>query len=280
MAKNLILIFLLLFCNTLILNEGASSSSVGLSNDIREISTNPSSSSKNTVLFFVMYGSIVTAIIISIIVCTLICQKLNCCCCKNYDKFNYNDHHDSVICYKITGFFNHLIEATFETIGAMVAKCPYVCCASVLVFTLVLSFGVFFIEFEDNIFDLWTPTDSPIFKEREFISRYWSQKDYGLNIMTAVSKDGLNEEILNENNLNEWLEFHINYRLNLPKKTYTWTDDNEATHSVEFGYFADNLNSPLNETYLKDLGTQNTKIDNYLFRNKLTRYETLKKLNI
>eukprot|EP01084_Bolivina_argentea_P201675 344702_1 len=142
-------------------------SSDSLINDITEIVTDPSSSSKNTILFFVIYGSIVTAIIVSIIVCTLICQKLNCCCCKNYDKFNYNDHHDSVICYKITGFFNHLIELTFEFIGVMISQCPYICCISVLVFTIILSVGVFFIEFEENIFDLWTPTDSPIFGERE-----------------------------------------------------------------------------------------------------------------
>ena len=231
-------------------------------NDIQEILTNPSSSAQYTFLFFSFYGSIVTLIIVSLLVLSLLCRQLNCCCCKNSDKLDETDNNKS-IGYAITGYFNHSIERLFEIIGILIAQCPYICGCAVLLMTLTLSMGIFFIEFETNIFDLWTPTDSPIFSEREFIRNYWSQKDYGLNILTAIPKNGMDQNIVTDDNLNEWFRFHIDFRLNLPKKTYTW---NEGNNSVEFGYFPDHLNEPnTDETSLANLGLNDTKISAYTF---------------
>ena len=244
-------------------------SSSTLSDQFITIATNPSSSTENTILFFVIFGGIILLLLLTILVCSCLFKKLNLFCCKEYSNtHDWDEHHNNVICYKITGFINHLIEILFENIGILISKFPYICLIFIVLVTLGISSQIFFIKFEESIFDLWTPTDSPIFKEREFIKKYWSTKDYGLNIISGVHKDNnidndIDINILDDKYLNEWFNFHINYRKNLPKKEYTYIK-NGTQYSVLFGYFPDNLYDIKNESYLFDLGLRGQTVDRYL----------------
>lgn len=140
---------------------------------------------------------------------------------------------------------NTAIEHVFEKLGEAVAKCPVIVLILNVVILIGLSFGLLNFEVETNIFDLWTPTDSPIFDERDFIDEYWSDKDYGLVVLTAHAKTGFDTNIMETKYLEEWLELHLRLQAELPHRNFTYLGaDNETYYNIEFGYFMEDFAEP------------------------------------
>ena len=133
---------------------------------------------------------------------------------------------------------NEYIEKAFCAVGYIVGQWPYIVLGLVLVFLGLCCFGFVFTEIETNIFDLWTPTDSPVFEEGEFIDFYWSDKDYGLLVVSGYAKDGEDTNILSEDYLSQWYQIHLDLATNLPKKNFTFTGTDNSEQHVTFGYFA------------------------------------------
>lgn len=142
-------------------------------------------------------------------------------------------------CNVWAGKLNEYIERAFCAVGYIVGQWPYIVLGLVLLFLGLCCFGFIFTEIETNIFDLWTPTDSPVFEEGEFIDFYWRDNSYGLLVISGYAKEGEDTNILNEEYLNQWYQIHLDLVTRLPKKNFSYTSSfDNSPQTATFGYFA------------------------------------------
>ena len=135
---------------------------------------------------------------------------------------------------KINGY----IEKAFCAVGYIIGQWPYVVIGLVLLFLGFCCFGFLFTTIETDIYTLWTPTDQPVFDEQEFIDFYWSDKDYGLLVISGYSKNGEDTNILSEEYMRQWYEIHLDLANNLPTKQYPYVASDNSEQYLTFGYFA------------------------------------------
>eukprot|EP01084_Bolivina_argentea_P056469 103365_1 len=139
---------------------------------------------------------------------------------------------------------NNYIEKAFCAVGWYIGAWPYMVIGLVLLFLSLCCFGYIFLENETDLFNLWTPTDSPVFDEKEFIDFYWGDKDYGLIIITGYAKEGEHTDILSDEYLQQWYQIHIDLATKLPTKEYPYTALDNSQQTATFGYFPENYNDP------------------------------------
>ena len=158
------------------------------------------------------------------------------------DDDNYNESGEGFACCgccnDIALKINEYIEKAFCAVGYIVGQWPYIVLGLVLLFLGLCCFGFLFVSIETNIFDLWTPTNSPVFEEGEFIDFYWGDKDFGLLVISAYSKDGEDTNILNEEYLTQWYQIHLDLATRMPTKDYTYVGEDNSEQTVTFSYFA------------------------------------------
>lgn len=168
-------------------------------------------------------------------------------------KENKKDEDDGAFacCDTCAMTLNGYIEKAFCAVGFYVGQWPYLILALVLIFLAICCIGLAFVVVETNIYNLWTPTDSPVFQEEEFINFYWSDNDYGLLLITGVSKEGEHTNILSEEYMEQWYELHLDLFNNLPHKNYTYTpSDGGAQKIIDFAYLPENYFEPDSLTVL------------------------------
>ena len=157
---------------------------------------------------------------------------------NNKEDDNSNEICGCACCYQCSGALNEKIEKAFCAVGYIVGQWPYIVLALVLIFLGLCCIGFEFLEFESNIYNLWTPTDSDVFREAEFIDAFWSDKDYGLLVISGVAKEGDYTNVLNEDYLEAWYQIHLDFATRLPQKEYIYTDTDGNSQTITLGYFA------------------------------------------
>jgi len=168
------------------------------------------------------------------------------------DNKNNNEAEESGACgccNNIALKVNSFIEKAFAAVGFYIGKYPTSVLILVITFLGVLCLGYAFTAFTTDIFDLWTPTDSEVFSEREFINEYWSDAGFGLLIISGVSKKGEDVSILSEEYMSDWYQLHLDLAANLPTKDYSYLAADNSPQTTTFSYFPKNYEEPL------DVGT-------------------------
>jgi len=149
------------------------------------------------------------------------------------------------------------IEKVFAGIGLVVGRYPYWVLSTVCIVLGACCIGFATITIEDDIFELWTPTDSPVVKEKKFVDKYWKESDTGLLIISGYAKAGTDTNILSEEYIREWHETHLYIIANQPKKNYTYEKTDSSQAVITFSLFPENFEEPKELTtlsYLASLG--------------------------
>ena len=173
---------------------------------------------------------------------------------NNSNNNNINNNDCSYWC--CIGAINYYIESFFELLGQFIGAFSYQVLSIVLILLIGLSFGLIGLEFETDLFELWTPTTSKVRLEREFISEYWEDQNTGLLLWSGVSKNGFDTNILSDEYIDEWFSIHLDIFSQLPKKIYTWNDNNGNEYTKEFGYIPEGLYEPKGLAELNALAGQ------------------------
>ena len=130
---------------------------------------------------------------------------------------------------------NTYIERAFCAVGYYVGQWPYMVIGLVLLFLSLCCIGFAFTEIETNLFDLWTPTDSPLFDEQQYVDYYWKDAASGLLITTVVAKSGDDTNILRQEYIDEWFQIHLDLYTQMPTKQYSYVASDNSVQQITFG---------------------------------------------
>eukprot|EP01084_Bolivina_argentea_P056470 103369_1 len=139
-------------------------------------------------------------------------------------------------CDNMTRKINLAIEDAFYKLGLWIGKCPCIVLIITLAILILCCIGLGNLQLEQDITNLWTPTDSPIWEENKFIDKYWGNDGGGLFVFVAESKNA-GGNIFSSQHLSEWYDFNIKLKTDIPTIDYKFENENEEIETLTFGLF-------------------------------------------